>query len=1203
MYDNFKMLEGYYGSTGAAFKTVTSKGIKSFLKTIPGAAMAGTAAIMATYKAIDYLQSGWTRAGEAAEKAKSEFENANSELDSLKSQKEEQKTRVQEIATKYNVDTQELQNANGELKDVDQMIGVINSHGGISLVDQGELDGISSANSQLEAQLAIQEQITEAKKQAMILATEKAASTEKTYYEQMKEEYGTFQGFIKWVQGQGHLEIDKYGNQVFKEESDADKFYGDSGDSTSLGLFKTRLSELKEYKEELKTIDKEINESKKNGDEIAQDTIDRRNELVDSITNSSSDLAGLVDTISSQMEILSQSDSDFAVSWVKDAKEAINDFNTIDLSPTEKALKSLDSYFDGTTGKNFIKEQLEDAAKNGKNLEKVLNNLGIELSDLGDGVTSDTLKEYFDDIAKSANEASNAIEKANNNLTMDDIKTAFESKNAGDDYVSLNDYLKKAKELHDQGLVGTDDFKSVAEAISYHPDSSAESFIKNYEKLQRYFTEDKDGNLTGQGIQNFLTDLESLGKGYAKWNNEAGKWDINMDNTAQAAKELDISVQSMEAILGRIKDYDGVGDFKFHSAIKDFETAKSSLESLREVYDEMESGDRKNLLGKKLKGWESQVSTWENDLATLDTDVVMNIKLEYDLATIQTQIDEVQELIDGGANTVDNNAQVIAGNQKYINTAREGLGLNQEGITLPVEYVTNEESIEALKSQLKKATSDEDRLQIQAEIENLQELQKQLLDSFSEAHPEINAESSIEQVNAAWESFLSSAEGQEINAKITANDEDAKEKVADLLGIEPENIIVDIDANDNASDVINNVNEIEILDKIVKLVGEDNASYVLTMWNSLSANPKFTTLSAQDQATYVIQLWNSLTPAQKEAYMNGEITVTDNATGTVLNVNTALNALPLDPNANITASDLTTGAVASANASLNGIDGKTVHTYIVTHKSETGGSKLNGTAHKEGTIKESQTSPLSKFSGHAFARGTLEDDSWLKPQWKTKKDDIALTGEIGQELVVKGNKWWTVGDNGAEFSTIPQGSIVFNAKQTKELLKNGFTNSRGSAYLNGTAYAGGASGSFSFGGGASKYNGKSSSKPKKKSSTKSSPSSSSNDTSEKADDFKETLDYIETAIDRIERQIKNLERIAGSAYNTFSKRNNALKDQISSIAKEIETQQAGYDRYIRQANSVSLSQDYKNKVMDGTIDIETITDENLAENIKEFKQW
>ena len=196
-----------------------------------------------------------------------------------------------------------------------------------------------------------------------------------------------------------------------------------------------------------------------------------------------------------------------------------------------------------------------------------------------------------------------------------------------------------------------------------------------------------------------------------------------------------------------------------------------------------------------------------------------------------------------------------------------------------------------------------------------------------------------------------------------------------------------------------------------------------------------------------------------------------------------------------------------------------------------------------------------------------------------------------------------MGDNGAEFVDIPKHAIVFNHLQSENLLKNGYAVGRGQALASGTALSSGR-GKFNIGGSGSKAF--SSSKSKKKSSSKSSssPVSSSNDSSnEAADDFKETLDYIETAIDRIERQIKNLERIAGSAYNTFSKRNNALKDQISSIAKEIETQQAGYDRYIQQANSVSLSQDYKNKVMDGTIDIETITDENLAENIKEFKQW
>lgn len=69
-------------------------------------------------------------------------------------------------------------------------------------------------------------------------------------------------------------------------------------------------------------------------------------------------------------------------------------------------------------------------------------------------------------------------------------------------------------------------------------------------------------------------------------------------------------------------------------------------------------------------------------------------------------------------------------------------------------------------------------------------------------------------------------------------------------------------------------------------------------------------------------------------------------------------------------------------------------------------------------------------------------------------------------------------------------------------------------------------------------------------------------------------------------------------YTSMSALKNAIRKEMY-----VATQQAGYDHYIQQANSVALSQDYKNKVMDGTINIETITDKDLAENIKEYKQW
>lgn len=63
----------------------------------------------------------------------------------------------------------------------------------------------------------------------------------------------------------------------------------------------------------------------------------------------------------------------------------------------------------------------------------------------------------------------------------------------------------------------------------------------------------------------------------------------------------------------------------------------------------------------------------------------------------------------------------------------------------------------------------------------------------------------------------------------------------------------------------------------------------------------------------------------------------------------------------------------------------------------------------------------------------------------------ALVGELGSELVVdsRTGTWRTVGTNGAEFTKIKPSDIVFNHKQTEDLLKNGRINSRGKAYAYG----------------------------------------------------------------------------------------------------------------------------------------------------------
>lgn len=115
--------------------------------------------------------------------------------------------------------------------------------------------------------------------------------------------------------------------------------------------------------------------------------------------------------------------------------------------------------------------------------------------------------------------------------------------------------------------------------------------------------------------------------------------------------------------------------------------------------------------------------------------------------------------------------------------------------------------------------------------------------------------------------------------------------------------------------------------------------------------------------------------------------------------------------------------------------------------------------------------------------------------------------------------------------------------------------------------------------------------------------SESSSSSSSAKDFEETFDWIETAIDRIERSISNLGLKADSVYDRWSSRNSALQGELSAVGNEIAIQQAGYEKYMREASSVGLSEEWASKVRNGQIDINSITNEDLADRIKEYQSW
>lgn len=110
------------------------------------------------------------------------------------------------------------------------------------------------------------------------------------------------------------------------------------------------------------------------------------------------------------------------------------------------------------------------------------------------------------------------------------------------------------------------------------------------------------------------------------------------------------------------------------------------------------------------------------------------------------------------------------------------------------------------------------------------------------------------------------------------------------------------------------------------------------------------------------------------------------------------------------------------------------------------------------------------------------------------------------------------------------------------------------------------------------------------------------ETKSKSDSEKD-FDWIERKIKALESQISSLDKIIDSSYSSTTEKNNALIKQIDLINQEIELQQKAYEGYMAKANAVTLSDNYKELVQNGSIDIETITDKDLQEAISNYQSY
>ena len=106
-----------------------------------------------------------------------------------------------------------------------------------------------------------------------------------------------------------------------------------------------------------------------------------------------------------------------------------------------------------------------------------------------------------------------------------------------------------------------------------------------------------------------------------------------------------------------------------------------------------------------------------------------------------------------------------------------------------------------------------------------------------------------------------------------------------------------------------------------------------------------------------------------------------------------------------------------------------------------------------------------------------------------------------------------------------------------------------------------------------------------------------------AKDTKETIDWIEIKIERLTELLDKLKTKADNTYASWTSRNTALAQAIDKTYEAINLQSQAYSRYMQEADSVGLSGHYKALVQNGAIDISTISDETLKDQINEYQNW
>lgn len=341
-----------------------------------------------------------------------------------------------------------------------------------------------------------------------------------------------------------------------------------------------------------------------------------------------------------------------AKKWSEDVQDAYNDLTkTLGKKVDGKTLSAaLEDAFDFKFSKDG------DILHDGKNVEDMISSIQDKLgkskdtTKFLDGLDFTEMSQAFDILNSKTQVWTGSLDQLKERLklinqtksqsTWSDYLQAKETADSGDTYLAMREAFNAQKKERDKGLIGTDDFKTLTSVMSSSGKTDAATFDKTWAKTTKYFTEDNSG------LVKFLDDLSSKSQkantdfGTLKKTAE-GTYSGKITNTATAAKAMGMGIEPFEAVLNRLKDYGGKIDFK--SVTEQYEKAEKKLNRLAKKWDKMEEGSGKTLLGEQIEEYRQKLIKLKNAEKEIPDDLKKSLEFTIKVADYTSDLNNLKE--------------------------------------------------------------------------------------------------------------------------------------------------------------------------------------------------------------------------------------------------------------------------------------------------------------------------------------------------------------------------------------------------------------------------------------------------------------------------------------------------------------------------------------------------------------------------------